>query len=50
MYVLNPYVPEATVQIVELEKQEVRLVLVDIVVWSQVDWHIYLPLDDADQM
>ena len=41
---------EPTVQIVELEQQKVGFVLVDVVVRRQVDWHVYLALDDADEV
>ena len=41
---------EPTVQIVELEQQKVWFVLVDVVVRRQVDWHVYLTLDDADEV
>lgn len=41
---------EPAVEIVQLEEQKVWLVLAYIVVWRQVNRHVDLALDDADQV
>lgn len=45
--VVDADVAKPAIQVVQLKQQEVRFVLADVVVWSQVNGHVDLTLDYA---
>ena len=47
LYIVNPNVSKAAVDVVELEHEEVGLILGKIITWSQVDRHIHVSLNHA---
>ena len=48
--IFDAKVAETTVEIVELEHEKVRFILVDIVIWREVDWNINMALNHANQV
>ena len=50
LHVFNAKMAETTVKIIQLQHKKVRLILVNIVVRSEVDWNINMALDHANQV